>query len=73
MRVKTHPHGFTLIALVIALSLFAILLGLAGPIAADFMGTSQVCNECATTLPALSIAPPPARGPPPLPAPPRPT
>jgi type IV fimbrial biogenesis protein FimT len=53
---KTHPRGFTLIELMIALSLFAILLVLAGPIYADFMGNSQIRNAGENTLAGIRTA-----------------
>ncbi len=53
---KTYVHGFTLIELMIALAIFAILVVLAGPIYADFMGNSKIRNAGENTLTGIRLA-----------------
>jgi type IV fimbrial biogenesis protein FimT len=49
-------RGFTLIELLIALALFVILILLAGPMYADFMGNSQIRNAAENTLTGVRLA-----------------
>ena len=48
--------GFTLIELMIALVIFGILLLIAGPMYADFMGNSQIRNGAENTLTGVRLA-----------------
>jgi type IV fimbrial biogenesis protein FimT len=54
MNMRTH--GFTLIELLIAMAIFAFLIMLAGPMYADFMGTSQIRNAAENTLTGVRLA-----------------
>ncbi len=56
MSATVRTAGFTLIELMIALSLFAILIVLAGPIYSDFMGNSQIRNAGENTLTGIRVA-----------------
>ena len=56
MRVDPCTRGFTLIELMMALALFAILVALAGPLYSDFMGNSQIRNAAENTLTGLRLA-----------------
>jgi type IV fimbrial biogenesis protein FimT len=49
-------RGFTLIELMIALSIFAFLIIIAGPQYADFMGNMQIRNAAENTLTGLRLA-----------------
>jgi type IV fimbrial biogenesis protein FimT len=49
-------RGFTLIELLIAIAIFALLIMLAGPMYADFMGNSQIRNAAENTLTGLRLA-----------------
>ena len=51
-----RTSGFTLIELMIALSIFAFLLFLAGPMYADFMGNSQIRNAAENSLTGVRLA-----------------
>jgi type IV fimbrial biogenesis protein FimT len=55
MRTVT-ARGFTLIELMIALSIFAFLIIIAGPQYADFMGNMQIRNAAENTLTGLRLA-----------------
>ena len=55
MNVGRH-HGFTLIELMIALSVFAFLILLGGPMYADFMGNSQIRNGAENALAGVRLA-----------------
>jgi len=48
--------GFTLIELMIALAIFALLIMLAGPMYADFMGNTQIRNAAENTLTGIRLA-----------------
>src|SRR5258708_28661438 len=52
----TTARGFTLIELMIALSIFAFLIIIAGPQYADFMGNMQIRNGAENTLTGLRLA-----------------
>jgi type IV fimbrial biogenesis protein FimT len=54
MNMRTS--GFTLIELMIALSIFAFLIFLAGPMYADFMGNSQIRNAAENSLTGVRLA-----------------
>src|SRR5205807_1774259 len=56
MKMNMRTSGFTLIELMIALSIFAFLLFLAGPMYADFMGNSQIRNAAENTLSGVRLA-----------------
>lgn len=51
-----RPSGFTLIELMIALSIFAILVFLALPMYAQFMGNSQIRNAAENSLTGVRLA-----------------
>ena len=51
-----REHGFTLIELMIALSIFAFLILIAGPMYADFMGNTQIRNGAENTLMGVRLA-----------------
>ena len=51
-----RTSGFTLIELMIALSIFAFLVFLAGPMYADFMGNSKIRNAAENTLTGVRLA-----------------
>ncbi len=53
---RALPHGFTLIEILIALSIFAFLLMIAGPQYADFMGNMQIRNAAENTLTGVRLA-----------------
>jgi type IV fimbrial biogenesis protein FimT len=48
--------GFTLIELLIAIAIFALLILIAGPMYADFMGNSQIRNAAENTLTGVRLA-----------------
>ena len=56
MKMDMRTSGFTLIELMIALSIFAFLLFLAGPMYADFMGNSQIRNAAENSLTGVRLA-----------------
>jgi type IV fimbrial biogenesis protein FimT len=49
-------RGFTLIELLIAIAIFALLIMLAGPMYADFMGNTQIRNAAENTLTGVRLA-----------------
>ena len=51
-----RERGFTLIELLIALAIFVILILIAGPMYADFMGNSQIRNAAENTLTGVRLA-----------------
>src|SRR3982074_3142454 len=51
-----RTSGFTLIELLIAMAIFALLIMLAGPMYADFMGNSQIRNAAENTLTGIRLA-----------------
>ena len=51
-----HRRGFTLIELMITLSIFAFLIMIAGPMYADFMGNMQIRNGAENTLTGVRLA-----------------
>jgi type IV fimbrial biogenesis protein FimT len=51
-----RTRGFTLIELMIAIAIFALLIMLAGPMYADFMGNSQIRNAAESTLTGVRLA-----------------
>jgi type IV fimbrial biogenesis protein FimT len=53
---KTHSTGFSLIELMIAVSIFAILVLLAGPMYADFMGNTQIRTAAENSLAGVRLA-----------------
>jgi len=55
MKLIAAP-GFTLIELMIALSVFAFLIFIAGPMYADFMANSQIRNGAENTLAGVRLA-----------------
>jgi type IV fimbrial biogenesis protein FimT len=54
MNMRTR--GFTLIELLVAMAIFALLIMLAGPMYADFMGNSQIRNAAENTLTGVRLA-----------------
>jgi type IV fimbrial biogenesis protein FimT len=53
---NTRTSGFTLIELMIALAIFAILVLLAGPLYADFMGNTQIRSAAENSLAGVRLA-----------------
>ena len=53
---NTRASGFTLIELMIAVSIFAILVLLAGPMYADFMGNTQIRTAAENSLAGVRLA-----------------
>ena len=53
---NTRASGFTLIELMIAVSIFAILVLLAGPMYADFMGNTQIRSAAENSLSGVRLA-----------------
>jgi prepilin-type N-terminal cleavage/methylation domain-containing protein len=53
---RALPQGFTLIEILIALSIFAFLLMIAGPQYADFMANMQIRNAAENTLTGVRLA-----------------
>jgi type IV fimbrial biogenesis protein FimT len=51
-----RTRGFTLIELMIAIAIFALLIMIAGPMYADFMGNSQIRNAAENTLAGVRLA-----------------
>lgn len=54
--IKVHTSGFTLIELLITLAIFVLLIMLAGPMYADFMGNTQIRNAAENTLTGVRLA-----------------
>jgi type IV fimbrial biogenesis protein FimT len=53
---KARTTGFTLIEILIAMGIFVLLITLAGPMYADFMGNSQIRNAAENTLTGVRLA-----------------
>jgi type IV fimbrial biogenesis protein FimT len=53
---NTRTRGFTLIELMIAVAIFAILLVLAGPMYSDFMGNTQIRTAAENSLAGVRLA-----------------
>jgi type IV fimbrial biogenesis protein FimT len=56
MQQALRRRGFSLIELMIAISIFALLIMLAGPMYADFMGNSQIRNASESLLSGIRLA-----------------
>src|SRR5271169_4275418 len=56
MARDTHASGFTLIELMVALALFALLLALAAPMYVTFLASSQVRNAAEAMLNGVALA-----------------
>jgi len=56
MRIGMHVRGFSLIELMIAISIFALLIVLAGPIYGEFMANTQIRNAGESMLNGVRLA-----------------